>query len=456
MNIILWLGLIWLAPVMYFVLGNEAKFKKNIAVGVTFPFEGRRDAQVVKRLSRFKKELGAVCLALVLIAVPCFFLRDFTVSYSLWLVWVDLCIFLPCIPYVRCNRDLKRIKRERGWNLNSGQTVTVDTAAIQEGRWLSSWLFAPPVLLCLLPLIWERMFWLLYLTDALCVVLFWLCYRYLYRNRAELVDENIELTRALTQIRRCNWARLWLSSAYFMVLLNLLLSLTAERPGLMIVPILVFTLVFCFAALRIEFSTRRIQEKLTAGSGQRWYKDEDDLWIGGMFYYNPNDSRNMVNDRVGINTSFNMARPLGKICLSLVLVLLLVLPFSGLIMDGFTEKLGAKPLSLELSESELISARGGKESAIPLAEIEGVELREELPEKLIRTFGTGLENLLEGKFSSDELGAMNLRLDPNCPPFLLVRTTSGQIYLLGARDSEQIRSIFQQLSDSLDQKTGQA
>ena len=34
LNIILWLSIIWLAPLMCFVLANEAKFKKNIAVGV--------------------------------------------------------------------------------------------------------------------------------------------------------------------------------------------------------------------------------------------------------------------------------------------------------------------------------------------------------------------------------------------------------------------------------------
>ena len=59
-NIILWLSIIWLAPLMCFVLANETKFKKNIAMGVTLPFEGRQDGEVQKRLSRCKKELGAV------------------------------------------------------------------------------------------------------------------------------------------------------------------------------------------------------------------------------------------------------------------------------------------------------------------------------------------------------------------------------------------------------------
>ena len=441
MNIILWLSIIWLAPLMYFVLGNEISFKKNIAVGVTLPFEGRQDHQVLARLSRFKKELGVLCFLLLLLALPCMLVKGLARNMMLWFLWLDLCVFLPFIPYVRCNRELKRIKHERGWNINAGQTLTVDTTAVGTGRWLSPWLFLPPLLLCLLPLIFERTFWFVYLTDALCVVLFWLCYRYLYRNRAELVDENTELTLALTQVRRLNWAKLWLISAWFMVILNLCMWLFREKQGLMLTLVLVFSFLFCTAAIGIAFKTRRIQEKLTAESGQRWYRDEDDLWIGGVLYYNPNDSRLVVNDRVGLNSSFNLAKISGKVIYGLILLLLLAMPFTGVLIDGF----GTKPPMLDVSETELISSRGSKEYVIPLENIESVELREKLPERLSRTFGTGMETLLEGNFSCPELGSLKLRLDPTCPPYILLKTTDGQTWLLGTRDETSTRTVYEKL-----------
>lgn len=137
LNIILWLSIIWLAPLMCFVLANEAKFKKNIAVGVTLPYEGRQDSQVLARLSRFKKELWLLCVFLLLLALPCMLVKGLAGNMTLWFLWLDLCVFLPFIPYVRCNRELKRIKRDRGWNVNAGQTLSVDTAAVGAGRWLS-------------------------------------------------------------------------------------------------------------------------------------------------------------------------------------------------------------------------------------------------------------------------------------------------------------------------------
>lgn len=67
-KVILWLCVIWVPLVLYFFLANETKFKKNIAIGTTLPFEARTDPDVQARLGKFKRQLGAVCL--ILTALP--------------------------------------------------------------------------------------------------------------------------------------------------------------------------------------------------------------------------------------------------------------------------------------------------------------------------------------------------------------------------------------------------
>ena len=52
-NAVLWCSLIWMPIILYLMLRNETKFKKNIAVGVTFPFEGRKHPDVIARLEKF-------------------------------------------------------------------------------------------------------------------------------------------------------------------------------------------------------------------------------------------------------------------------------------------------------------------------------------------------------------------------------------------------------------------
>ena len=185
-RIILWGSLIWLPYLMYRVLGGEAKFTKNIAVGVTMPFEGREDAEVCQRLAKFKKELGIVCAVLTAAVVPCIFIRSVSLSMTLYLTWADVCIVLPYIPYLRCNRDLKRIKRSRGWAAGRGDTRTVDLKAVQEPRGISAWCFVPAIALALLPLAFERGMWAIYAANAVGAAVCLACFRWAFRRRAEL------------------------------------------------------------------------------------------------------------------------------------------------------------------------------------------------------------------------------------------------------------------------------
>lgn len=52
---ILWLSCSWIPPLMWWLLSNEARFKKNIVIGVTFPREAQEDAQVKSLLASYRR-----------------------------------------------------------------------------------------------------------------------------------------------------------------------------------------------------------------------------------------------------------------------------------------------------------------------------------------------------------------------------------------------------------------
>lgn len=440
-SIIMWASIIWVAPLLCFMLVNEAKFKKNIVIGVTLPYGAREDSQIQEALNRFKKQQIGICVLLLIIAVPCVFARGMSLTMTLWCIWVDLCIILPYIPYVMCNSLLKKLKLEKGWKQTNNESIRIDTSAIPPNNWLSPWIFLPSVLLCLLPLIWDQSFWVLYVTFAACPVLFWVCYRYLYRNKSESVDNNTELSRVLTQVRRHNWGKMWLVCAYSFSAFGLGVFLTRNYPLLNIFMIIAIGFVISVAAIRIEMNTRKVQEKLTAQSGKEWYVDDDDKWIGGIIYYNPNDSRLIINNRVGTNSSINAAKTSGKIMMGLLALLLVVLPFTGVLLGSIE----GREIRLELTEANIVSANGSSEYSVPYDEIAEVRLLEKLPDNFVRTFGTGMENLLKGDFSSREIGRMKVCLDPNYSPFILISTIDDRHYLFGTRDIELTRQIYEQL-----------
>ena len=421
-NILMWASICWIAPLMGYLLINNAKFKKNIAVGVTFMEEGKRDADVISRLNKYKKQVKILTLLLLLAVIPGIFISKFWIMLTYWLVWTDLVVFLYAIPFYLCNRDLKKLKREKGWVYNAAHSISVDTATIPQFKELSPLLFIIPCILSLLPLIWDRTFYMLYIVSGLTIIIFWFIYRYLYRNRSETVNEEKDLTRVLTQIRHYNWSKIWLITSWMTAILS--------YSGLLFInnQVLVFVLstVICIEAVGIEIKIRKIQEKLTKGSGAGVIVDEDDKWIGGMIYYNPDDSKLIVNERVGMNTTMNLAHTSGKVIMGFILILTLALPFIGPALHIYYEK----PIEIQVSREEITASQGITEYHIKFSEIENIELINELPKDLVRITGTAYEDILKGNFRSGKENMM-LLVRPDNKPFIKITEKGGKVFLLG-------------------------
>lgn len=442
-NLILWACVIWLPLLMYGLLQNEAKFKKNITVGVTLPQEARQDAQVLALLRQFKRQTLLVCLALVAVAVPCMFIQKIGILYTVWMIWLDFSIVLPWLPYIRCNRRLKQLKEARNWRQTQRCVVVDLSASALPVKGTSPWLFAAPLALALLPLCFDWQNWLVYGIDAATILFCWLGSRYLYRNKAELVDGNSTLTEALTRIRRYNWSKCWLCCAWFLAALNLLLWLTQNHRLLLVVTPLLLSAVFVGTAIGIEFRTRRLQETLTAQSGTDFYVDDDDLWIWGIFYYNPRDQRLLINNRVGINTSVNLAKRSGQLLTALLALMLLALPLLGVWMD----RLETTPVALYVEQTAVVAQHTGREYEIPLEEITDVEYLSRRPQ-ISRIAGTGMDTVQKGRFRTP-WGVAATCLDPRTAPYLLITCADGKHYLLGSSDRQQTITVYEQLTADL-------
>ena len=425
-KILMWASICWIAPLMEYLLINNAKFKKNIAVGVTFMEEGKRDADVISRLNKYKKQVKILTLLFLLAIIPGIFISKLWILLTYWLVWTDLVIFLYAIPFYLCNRDLKKIKREKGWVYNATGSISVDTATIPQFKQLSPLLFIIPCILSLLPLIWDRTFYMLYIVSGLTILIFWFIYRYLYRNRSETVNEEKDLTRVLTQIRHYNWSKIWLIASWLTAVLSYSGLLFINNQVLALVLVLGLSIVICIEAVGIEIKIRKMQEKLTKGSGTGVIVDEDDKWIGGMIYYNPNDSKLIVNERVGMNTTMNLARTSGKVIMGFTLIFTLALPFIGPALHIYYEK----PIEIQVSREEITASQGITEYHIKFSDIENIELINELPNDLVRVNGTAFEDILKGNFRSGK-DNMILLVRPDNKPFIKITEKGGKVFLLG-------------------------
>ena len=322
--------------------------------------------------------------------------------------------------------------------------VTDLQAAAEEIRWLSPWWFLPPFLIALIPLFFEPDVWWAWTVCAVMVPVFYLCYRWLYRNRAEVVDADSQRTMALTRIRRYNWGKFWLVMAWATGIFNALLWLTLNHVWLCMGVCLLYGLITVAEAVSIELRVRRLQEKLTADSGRGYYVDDDDRWLWGAFYYNPDDCRVIVNARTGINATFNLAKRPGQIIALFLAAMMLALPLVGV----WEMRMERAPVELEVTETELVGSYFGGEWSVTLEDIAEIQVLPERP-KLRRVAGTGMENALTGQFSAEDWGRVTVCIDPRTGPWLLVTAEDGTLYLFGASEEGAAAEIAEAITGGL-------
>ena len=442
-KLILTASMIWLIPLMYYMNVNETKFKKNIVIGVTLPYEAREDTDVQLCLARFKKEERITCLLLFLLAFTVFLVQDFTAYFTIWLIWIDLVCIVPQIPYVLCNGRLKKIKQEKGWHSGLPRVAKVNISHLTEEKNLSPWLFVPAIVISIIPLFFDESLFAPTIVMTVMTAASWAGYRYLYRYKSEMVDENTDLTNALTLMRRKNWGKLWLITAYSCALYYVAMWISMMQFSIGMILFVVVTIFLCVMAMKTELNVRKQQEQLTKDSGHTWYVDDDDKWIGGILYYNPDDSRLLINARIGTNSSFNLAHPAGKVIVGLTVLILAALPFTGI----FLEQMGKQEIVLSVTDNTVTAEAGMSDYAIAIDDIKEVSILDELPEGFHRKVGTGMENLSKGTFGSDEYHKMKVILDPTVGPYLLIETSEGEYYLFGTHDGEGVEQIYQEIQN---------
>lgn len=427
---------------VYAELRNQTRHQKGLLLGVTLPAEADALPEVSQTVRTFKKQLNFLCILLILVSIPIFFIQNFSISLTLWMVWLIVILALPYLPYIRANRKLKALKKEKNYPVTPSRRI-VDTSASEHSlpKPIGLWTLLLPLVLSVLPALVPGqpvvLRWV-YLADALSLVLLWICGRWLFRRRADMVTSDSARNQTLVRVRRLYWDRFWRFNLWACGVLNLCMYLF-QNSRFYLVVLLLLTVVILAGSLWMELSLRHAQEHLTDGADI--LADEDDAWLGGVLYYNPSDNRTMVAKRIGIGTTVNLATKGGKLYLIAVAAVLLLCLLIGPIL-GMVD---ATPPRLEVtSDNALVALHGSKEKyTIPLDEITEVELRDSLPGSS-RVFGIGMPHYLEGDFSVSGEGAAKFCLDPTAPVFLRVETES-RTYWFTAETPEQTQQIAEWL-----------
>lgn len=438
-------------PILYFVQRNEVKPKKNIILGVTLTPAAQQDERVLAVCKTYLRRLRLVCAVLFVLPFGCMPIQYGSIVTLLLCIWLIPAIAVPVAVYALANRSLMKLKRENNWfsPMPAGkQFVVADLqAAVREPFRvhraqfiISSVLSLVPVLLLVIFRRDANDFWPLTITSITFAVIVALCgpmCAFLIRRRADTVGENTDLNVALTRVRRRGWNTMWLLMAWLTLGLEFAM-VWGDSSWIFLAAIVVYTAVLCVAALGIELHVRARQQELTAAgmsNAETPYADEDAFWIWGQFYYNKNDSHLIVNDRVGMNSSVNLARPAGKIFMGFAALLILLMPLLGvwMVSEEFS------PISCTVSETELTVSHGITTYTVEKSDVQNVSVLEDLPD-CSKQMGTNSPTLYKGTFRVDGYASCEVLLDPTDDDFLLIQT-DRKTYIFSFRGKENVSAL---------------
>ena len=258
-------------PIMAAVMANEAKVKKNIAIGCTLPLTAQHDPRVQEICREYKKRVWRWFFIMTAALIPALLLPRFSLALAYMFIWMLAAMAPSFVLFARYNGRLRALKKENGWlSPYGGTVVAADLGAKPEelGKPLSRWLFIPPLLVSLIPCALamasgnegERMGGLILgLTFALCCLMSLFFYPLVFRQRPDVVDSDSRVNAALTRVRRYNWGKTWIAMSWLSALLALGFWFLRESVFWLMLLTLAYTAGMLYFALRAEFAVRRAQ-----------------------------------------------------------------------------------------------------------------------------------------------------------------------------------------------------
>lgn len=319
---------------------NPEKRKMIFGVRDNPKFHEGDAAKRVKAIADSCRKSALIITAIICIATVILVFVPATGITMLALMLLVFALFLIAIPFGKGNTELKSLKKELGITKSGMVYADLKNASIVHGIKMP-WLILPNAIV-LLETVFAMLvdFGIIRIVDTLAIEKYALTgmaasflfvgiivvpIAYMMDNvRNTVISKDSTVNANYNRAKKKCWGDLfiamsWTNALAIAVLMTLYVFIYND----------IAVLAGILAYIAVMMAIVVIAAKLQASIEKRYERDtdlelldDDDCWILGMFYYNPNDTRLNVEKRFGYGGTVNIAHPAGKVIMIFTAILL--------------------------------------------------------------------------------------------------------------------------------------
>lgn len=439
--------------IMAFTNSIAAKPHNYVIVENTFPADKIDDPKVLAFRKNYRKRQFQLAFILTILDLSLLIPMKDSIFMMLFFVLLYITIAAGYLLQIRYIRKGHQLIIENNWQLTE-QPIQVNTALVIEKnrKLVSPWWFVVSFgLLLLLTFVlhnqgMESLTWILFITCGLTLALFVVGWWAIGRLPVRALTDDQTINRQYNDLTKFYWSALMVTTSFFVNLVIYLPLLTVNLSNRFFEVLMIseFLLIFLFCGLTFWwlFRLRNKQDQLLTQTPSFRYTGDDYYWRYGI-YYNPDDRRLMIPDRIGLNITINLARVGGKIFIGLIPILLIAAMLI-VVVPLYVLDYHPDPLTYEVKqESVLLDGPYYREQKISFQDIEKVSLIEQLPPTGMKVNGLATENYAIGSFKVGGKSA-TLFIDHQSKPILKI-TTKKRDYYYTNTDSAVTKQAYQSI-----------
>ena len=427
--------------ILYFFLRN-ARNHNGWCFGASLSMEWKKDPEVDAIDVEYRKNLKNTMIVFGIAPFVTLFMKHMSISFTYWMIWVLAVCFLPMYWYAKANKQIRVLKDKRGWNAENKVSYT-DLKIAALPRRVKLITFLPCMILSVLSIVLSYVLFdeAGYSAFRICVWCFGLCTFLFYaaamwtdQMKVSVICEDTDTNMNYARAKKTVWKNFWFICTWLNTVFTASITLAMYFGTSGITWVIWGSGLYCVATIVMTiWLLKKLFTINTAYESKRTLADaidDDRYWYWGIMYYNPKDTRFMVENRMGTGTAVNMAKTSGKAMYIFATLCLLIIPIScvWMIMLDFT------PMSTEVVEERIVCTHLSVEYEIPLEEIEEYVVITEMPD-VTKVAGNGMDNICSGTFEIYREGMFEAFYNPQNNLFIKLVTEDETYYISGVDDA---------------------